>query len=118
MAISSTILAGLLAMAPGNPLGDLPAYWEAMETAEDREMAAEQVTDVLTRHVRVFNETRRVATKGAPLGGGKVQVREIHIDGDKASAIVSFSDRSEFVQLVRSNRQWVVVVPERERRDP
>jgi hypothetical protein len=118
MALSSMILAGLLAMAPGNPLGDLPAYWEAMETAQDREMAAEQVADVLTRHVRVFNETRRAATKGATLGGGKIQVRDIHIDGDKASAIVSLSDRSEFVQLVRFNRRWTVVVPERERRDP
>ncbi len=105
-------------MAPGNPLGDMPSYWEAMRTAQETESAEIQVTDTLTRYVRVFGETRRPARGGASGASGTLRVSDIHIDGDKASAVVSLSDRTEFVQLVRSNHRWLVVPPERERRDP
>jgi hypothetical protein len=118
MALSTLMLSGLLAMSPGNPLGDMPAYWDAMESANAQEAAQEQVADALTRHVRSFQAARRQATTGLARGGPQVQVRDIRIQGDHASAVLQHSDRSEFVQLIRSNQRWLVVPPERERRDP
>ena len=116
MAISTTLLLGLLAMAPGNPLGDMPAYLDAMQSAAEVENAEAQVVEVLSRHAQSFQDVKRIA-KGAGRGAGLPLVTQLRIAGDKATAVVSTSDRTEFVQLVRANHKWLVVPPERERID-
>jgi len=113
MAISTTLLLGLLAIGPGHPLGDMPAYLDAMEAAE-AENAEVQVVEALSRHAQAFGGAKRMA-RGAGRGAVAPQVSQLRISGDKATAVLSLPDRSEFVQLVRSNRRWLVVPPERER---
>lgn len=105
---------GLLAIGPGNPLGDLPAYLEAMEAAAEVENAEVQVVEALSRHSQAFNGAKRMA-RGAGRGVGGPKVSQLRIAGDKATAVLSLPDRTEFVQLVRSNHKWLVVPPERER---
>jgi len=115
MALTSVIVAGLLAMGPSNPLGDMPSYWEAMESGDRVERVEAQVADVLTRHALHFVGPRRL---GGALPGGMPRITQLHIEGDRASAVVAVNDRTEFVQLVRTNHRWLVVPPERERSDP
>ena len=114
MAISTALLLGLLAMGPGNPLGDMPAYLDAMESAAEAEQAEAQVVEALSRHAQAFNGAKRMA-RGAGRGGAAPQVSQLRIAGDKATAVLSLPDRTEFVQLVRANHRWLVVPPERER---
>jgi hypothetical protein len=113
MAISTALLLGLLAIGPGHPLGDMPAYLDAMEAAEEGNAEA-QVVEALSRHAQAFGGAKRMA-KGAGRGGGMPAVSQLRISGDRATAVLSLPDRTEFVQLVRSNRRWLVVPPERER---
>lgn len=114
MAISSVLLLGLLAMGPGHPLGDIPAYMDAMESAAEAENAEAQVVEALSRHAQGVNGAKRMA-RGAGRSGGEPRVTQLRISGDKATAVLALSDRTEFVQLVRSNHKWLVVPPERER---
>ena len=109
MAISTALLMGLLAMGPGHPLGDMPAYLDAMESAAQMENAEAQVVEALSRHAQSFLGAKRLA-QGARRGGG-TQVSQLRISGDKATAVLTTTDRTEFVQLVRSNDKWLVVPP-------
>jgi hypothetical protein len=111
MAISTALVLGLLAIGPGHPLGDVPAYVDAMESAAEAEA---QVVEVLSRHAQGFQGARRIAL-GAQRAGAAPRVTQLRIAGDKATAVLATSDRTEFVQLVRSNHKWLVVPPERER---
>ena len=114
MAISTVLLLGLLAMGRGHPLGDVPAYMDAMESAAEVENAEAQVVEALSRHAQSLNGAKRMA-RGAGRAGAEPKVTQLHISGDKATAVLSLPDRTEFVQLVRSNHRWLVVPPERER---
>jgi hypothetical protein len=111
MAISTALVVGLLAIGPGHPLGDMPAYIDAMGTAAEAEA---EVVEVLSRHAQSFQGAKRIA-QGAQRGGGEPRVTQLRIAGDKATAVLATADRTEFVQLVRSNHKWLVVPPERER---
>jgi hypothetical protein len=71
---------------------------------------------VLSRPAQSFQGAKRIA-KGTQRGGGVPQLTQLRIAGDKATAVVSTSDRTEFVQRVRSSHKWLVVPPQRERID-
>jgi hypothetical protein len=116
MAISTALLMGVLALGPGNPLGAMPAYLDAMEAGALGERAEAQVVEALSRHAQSFAEVKRLA-RGAGRGAAIPKITQIHIEGDKATAVLTTSDRAEFVQLVRSNHKWLVVPPQRERVD-
>jgi hypothetical protein len=115
MAISTALLLGLLAMGPGHPLGDMSSYLDAMEAAHELENAEAQVVEALSRHAQSLGGAKRIARGAGP--GGVPKVTQVHIDGDKATAVVSTSDRTEFMQLIRSNHKWLIVPPERGRID-
>jgi hypothetical protein len=114
MVLTHAILFGLLTFGLGNPFGDMPAYLDAMESAAERESAEAQVAEAISRHAQGFKAARGLA-KGPAGGGSAPTVTQIRIQGDRASAVLSHPDRTEFVQLVRSNHKWLVVPPERAR---
>jgi len=99
MAISSLLLAGVLAMGPQWSIVDLPypevkapdsmgGYTPSTET---------QVNESIAEWVKRTNPNR------------KHEVTQVRIDGPKASARIVFPDRTWLIRLERQGEEWKVV---------
>lgn len=99
MAISSLLLAGVLAMGPQWSIVDLP-YPEVSspETMGGYTPSTEtQVNDTIASWVKRTNP------------GRKHEVTQVRIDGPKASARVVFPDRTWLIRLERQGEAWKVL---------
>jgi len=100
MAISSLLLAGVLALGPQWSIVDLP-YPEvkAPETMGGYTAPTEvQVNEAVTNWVK----------RHAP-AGRKHEITQLRIEGPKASARVVFPDRTWLIRLERQGEEWRVV---------
>ena len=99
MAISSLLLAGVLAMGPQWSIVDLPypevkapdsmgGYTPSTET---------QVNESIAEWVKRTSPNR------------KHEVTQVRIDGPKASARIVFPDRTWLIRLERQGEEWKVV---------
>ena len=100
MAISSLLLAGVLAMGPQWSIVDLP-YPEvkAPETMGGYTPSTEvQVNESISSWIK----------RNAP-SGRKHEITQLRIEGPKASARVVFPDRTWLIRLERQGEEWRVV---------
>ena len=100
MAISSLLLAGVLAMGPQWSIVDLP-YPEvkAPETMGGYTPSAEvQVNEAVVNWVKRHGPT-----------GRKHEITQLRIEGPKASARVVFPDRTWLIRLERQGEAWRVM---------
>ncbi len=100
MAISSLLLAGVLAMGPQWSIVDLP-YPEvkAPETMGGYTPSVEvQVSETITNWVKRHSAA-----------GRKHEITQLRIEGPKASARVVFPDRTWLIRLERQGEEWRVV---------
>ena len=100
MAISSLLLAGVLAMGPQWSIVDLP-YPEvkAAETMGGYTPSAEvQVNESISNWVKRHSPA-----------GRKHEITQLRIEGPKASARVVFPDRTWLIRLERQGEEWRVV---------
>jgi len=100
MAISSLLLAGVLAMGPQWSIVDLP-YPEvkASETMGGYTPSTEaQLNEAITSWVK----------RNSP-AGRKHEITQLRIEGLKASARVVFPDRTWLIRLERQGEDWRVV---------
>jgi hypothetical protein len=103
MPLSSVVLAGLLAMGPQWAIIDLP-YPEVteMQSAGGAPSAEAAVAGAALEYARA----RQPGTR-------KPEVSQVRIEGSRASAVLSFGNRTESVSLALLNGEWRVVPPNR-----
>jgi len=100
MAISSLLLAGVLAMGPQWSIVDLP-YPEvkAPETMGGYTPSTEvQINEAVATWIK----------RNAP-AGRKHEITQLRIEGPKASARVVFPDRTWLIRLERKGEEWRVL---------
>jgi hypothetical protein len=99
MAISSLLLAGVLAMGPQWSIVDLP-YPEVK--------APESMGGYVPSTETQVNETIASFVKRTS-PGRKHEVTQVRIDGPKATARIVFSDRTWQIRLERDEKGWKVI---------
>lgn len=99
LALASLGFVGYLALGPGPDLLDLP-YPETAAGSGSAGSAQSQVAATLAAYARKLHG-----------GAGKHEVRELRIEGLRASAILATAGRTERVELVYGNEGWRIVPP-------
>ena len=100
MAISSLLLAGVLAMGPQWSIVDLPYP----------EVKSPETTGGYTPSTEVqVNETITNWVKRNSAVGRKHEITQLRIEGPKASARVVFHDRTWLIRLERQGEEWRVI---------